>query len=87
MGIVLELPIIVFVLGKMGFIDRNTLKRCRPYALIGIMVISAIITPPDLFTMILVTMPLYGLYELSILTLPKNQEQDVHESYSEDTPA
>jgi len=82
MGIVFEMPVIVYVLGKIGFIDRNTLKHYRAYSLIAIMIISAIITPPDLFTLILVTVPLYGLYELSILTLPKPQTQ---EEYMDDS--
>lgn len=74
MGIVFELPIIVYVLGKMGFIDRVILKKYRPYALVAIMVISAIITPPDIFTLILVSIPLYGLYEISIWVLPQSTE-------------
>lgn len=77
MGITFELPIIIFILGKMKLIDRKLLKQNRPYTLIVIMIISAIITPPDLFTLILVTLPLYTLYELSILTLPKST-QDIH---------
>lgn len=76
MGIVFELPIIVFILGKMGLINASVLKKCRPYALIAIMTISAIITPPDIFTLILVTIPLYGLYEISILTLSSNQKSE-----------
>lgn len=76
MGIVFELPIIIFILGKMGFVDDSVLKSCRPYALIAIMTISAIITPPDIFTLILVTIPLYSLYEISILTLPKSQDDE-----------
>ncbi len=77
MGIVFEFPIIVFVLGKVGFIDREILKKYRAYALVAIMVISAIITPPDIFTLILVSIPLYGLYEVSIWALPK------HNNYTE----
>lgn len=71
MGIVFQLPIIAFVLGKMGFIDAPMLKQYRSYAFIIIMVIAAIITPPDIFTLILVTIPIYGLYEISILVLKK----------------
>lgn len=71
MGIVFQLPIIAFVLGKMGFIDAPMLKQYRPYAFVIIMIIAAIITPPDLFTLILVTIPIYGLYEVSILVLNK----------------
>lgn len=71
MGIVFQLPIIAFVLGKMGFIDALMLKQYRPYAFVIIMIIAAIITPPDLFTLILVTIPIYGLYAVSILVLNK----------------
>lgn len=71
LGVVFQLPVIAFVLGKMGFIDAALLKRYRPYALVIIMVMAAIITPPDLFTLVLVTIPIYGLYEVSILVLKK----------------
>ena len=72
MGIVFQLPVIAFVLGKMGFIDAPMLKQYRSYAFIIIMVIAAIITPPDIFTLILVTIPIYGLYEVSIWVLKKS---------------
>ena len=71
MGIVFQLPVFAFVLGKMGFIDAPMLKQYRAYAFIIIMIIAAIITPPDIFTLVLVTIPIYGLYELSILVLKK----------------
>lgn len=71
MGIVFQLPVFAFVLGKMGFIGAATLRNYRSYAFVLIMIISAIITPPDLFTLILVTIPIYALYELSILVLAK----------------
>lgn len=73
MGIVFQLPIIAFVLGKMGFIDAHMLKQYRAYAFIIIMVIAAVITPPDIFTLILVTLPIYALYEVSIIVLKKAQ--------------
>lgn len=72
MGIVFQLPVLCFILGKMGFIDAELLRRYRSYAFIIIMVIAAIVTPPDIFTLILVTIPLYGLYELSIFVLNKS---------------
>ena len=71
MGVVFQLPVLAFILGKMGLIDNNLLSRYRTYALVIIMVVAAIITPPDIFTLILVTIPIYGLYELSILVLKK----------------
>lgn len=71
MGVVFQLPVFAFVLGKMGFIDADMLKQYRSYAFILIMIIAAIITPPDIFTLIIVTIPIYGLYEVSILVLRK----------------
>lgn len=71
MGLVFQLPVFAFVLGKMGFINASMLKQYRAYAFIIIMIIAAIITPPDIFTLILVTIPIYGLYEVSILVLKK----------------
>ncbi len=69
MGIVFQLPVLAYVLGKMGFIDSDLLRKYRAYALVIIMIIAAIITPPDIFTLVLVTFPIYGLYEASILVL------------------
>lgn len=71
MGVVFQLPVIAFVLGKMGFISADLLKKYRAYALVIIMIIGAIITPPDIFTLVMVTIPIYGLYEVSILVLKK----------------
>lgn len=71
MGIVFQLPVFAYVLGKMGFINADVLKKYRQYAFIVIMVIAAIITPPDIFTLILVTIPIYMLYELSIIVLKR----------------
>ena len=69
MGVVFQLPVFAYVLGKMGFIDADLLREYRTYAFVIIMIIAAIITPPDIFTLILVTFPIYGLYEASILVL------------------
>lgn len=71
MGVVFQLPVLAFILGKMGLIDAPVLKHYRAYAFILIMIIAAVITPPDLFTLVLVTIPIYGLYEVSIWVLKK----------------
>lgn len=83
MGVVFQLPVIVFILGKMGLIDSALMKKYRPYALVVIMVVAAIITPPDLFTLVLVTIPIYGLYELGILVL---RHQDRTRTATADNP-
>ena len=66
MGFVFQLPVIAFFLGKIGVVKSDFLKRYRKHALVIIMVVAAIITPPDLMTLVLVTIPLYLLYEVSI---------------------
>ena len=80
MGLIFEMPILVFLLGKMGIINANVMRRYRKYAFIVIMIISALITPPDVFSLILVTIPIYLLYELSIKVLvriaPKENDND-----------
>ena len=66
MGLVFQLPVIAFFLGKLGFVTSELLSRYRKHSFIIIMLVAAIITPPDLMTLILVTIPLYLLYEVSI---------------------
>ena len=66
MGVVFQLPILAFFFGKLGIITSSMLSHYRKHALVIIMLIAAIITPPDLMTLFLVTIPLYLLYEVSI---------------------
>ena len=66
MGVVFQLPVIAFFLGKLGIISSNMLSRYRKHSFVLIMIVAAIITPPDLMTLFLVTVPLYLLYEISI---------------------
>lgn len=65
-GLVFQLPVIAFALGKLGIINAVMLAQYRKHALFILAVVSAFITPPDIMTCILVTIPLYLLYELSI---------------------
>lgn len=66
-GIVFELPVFVFFFSRIGLISPQFLKKNRKYTLVILLIISAIITPPDIFSQILVVIPLLGLYELSIV--------------------
>lgn len=66
-GIVFELPILVYFLAKVGLVSPKFLKRYRKHAIVMIMILSAIITPPDIASQILVSIPLIGLYEISII--------------------
>lgn len=66
-GLVFELPIIVFFLTKVGLLTPPFMKKNRKYVAVILLTISAIITPPDVFSQILVTIPLMILYEISIV--------------------
>ncbi len=78
MGVVFQLPIIAYFLAKIGIIQAEMLAKYRQYAFVIILVVAAVITPPDLMTMVLVTLPLYALYEISIIVakhVNKNQSK------------
>lgn len=71
MGVVFQLPVIAFILSKMGILNSQQMAKYRKHAFILIMLVAAIITPPDILTLILVSLPLYVLYECSTLLVSK----------------
>lgn len=66
-GFVFELPIVIYFLSRAGLITPAFLKKYRKHAVVSALVLSAIITPPDVFSQFLVTLPLMLLYEISIV--------------------
>ena len=71
-GVVFEFPTVVVVLSKLGVVTRSTLRKYRRHAIVATMIISAAITPADPFSMIVLAIPLYALYEGSILCARKD---------------
>ena len=68
MGAVFELPVISAILGRMGIISSSLMSTYRRHALVAILIVAAIITPTtDVFTLFVVALPIYLLYEVSIL--------------------
>ncbi|RYD75428.1 MAG: preprotein translocase subunit TatC, partial [Sphingobacteriales bacterium] len=66
-GIIFELPIIIFILSKLGLMTPKLMRSSRRYAAVIILIIAAIVTPtPDILTMLTVAAPLFLLYEASI---------------------
>lgn len=65
-GIVFELPIVIYFLSKIGLVTPEFLRQYRKHAFVIILVVSAVITPPDVVTQLLIGFPLYLLYEISI---------------------
>jgi sec-independent protein translocase protein TatC len=77
LGIMFEMPVLAYLLSKTGLITKQMLRKVRSYALVVLLILSALITPTtDPFTMIVVALPLYLLYELSILVSKPATEEE-----------
>ncbi|MBE7639848.1 MULTISPECIES: twin-arginine translocase subunit TatC [Salegentibacter] len=66
-GLIFELPIVIYFLTRVGVVTPQFLKKYRKYALVIVLILSAIITPPDIVSQIIVAIPVLILYEVSIL--------------------
>ena len=66
-GLIFEMPLFAFFLARMGLVTAGLMRRVRKYALLGILVVAAILTPPDVFSQLLMAGPMFILYELSIV--------------------
>lgn len=76
-GVSFQLPIIITLLGKIGFLTSSYLRRIRRYAFIIILIISSILTPPDVISMLSLSLPIYILYEISILIVSFLEKQSI----------
>ena len=74
-GLIFELPIVIFFLAKVGLVTAEFMKSYRKHAIVIILLCSAIITPPDVITQFLISMPLYGLYEAGIMIAARVERQ------------
>jgi len=77
-GLIFELPMVVFILSKIGILTDKMMREYRRYAVVAILFISAIITPADVFSQLLMFIPIYILYEFSIL-IAKRVNPDTEE--------
>jgi sec-independent protein translocase protein TatC len=65
-GLSFQLPVVLALLGRAGLVSAETLRKGRKYAIVGILAVAAFATPPDFISQIMLTVPVYGLYEISI---------------------
>ncbi|CCY86199.1 twin arginine-targeting protein translocase TatC [Bacteroides intestinalis CAG:564] len=80
MGLAFELPLVTWLLSLLGLVHKSFLRKYRRHALVIIVIVAAIITPTgDPFTLTVVSIPLYLLYELSILMI-KDKKTDTDEA-------
>lgn len=78
-GLLFLLPVVIYIFSKIGVVSSAFLKKYRKHALIVVLILSAIITPPDLFSQVLVSLPVMVLYEIGILVakrVEKKREKD-----------
>lgn len=80
-GLIFELPIIIYFLTKIGLVSPEILRKYRKMSLIVVLVLSAVITPPDIVSQIIVAIPILVLYEISIYIskiVVRNQKRAAH---------
>ncbi|MEM7295985.1 MAG: twin-arginine translocase subunit TatC [Pseudomonadota bacterium] len=65
-GLCFQLPVLLTLMGKAGLVSAEGLKNVRKYAIVGILVLAALVTPPDVITQLILFFVVYGLYEVSI---------------------
>lgn len=68
-GLCFEVPVAVFVLVLLGWVTPEQLSRQRPYVIIGAFIVAAIVTPPDVLSMLMLAFPMCALYELGVLAV------------------
>jgi sec-independent protein translocase protein TatC len=69
-GLCFEMPVLAYALGKIGLLSSSFLARGRKIAIVVILIVAAVLTPtPDVFTQLLLAVPMYLLYEISIVVV------------------
>ncbi|WP_286744562.1 twin-arginine translocase subunit TatC [Roseivirga sp. UBA1976] len=82
-GVMFQLPMATYILSKAGIVTPDLMKRYRRHSIVVILLLSAIITPPDVMSQILIALPLSLLYEISIVIskrINKKRERELYES-------
>jgi sec-independent protein translocase protein TatC len=89
-GVAFEIPIATFLLIWVGVVDVATLRRSRPYVIVGCFAVGMVLTPPDVFSQTLLALPMWLLFEAGLLCGSLIKRRDAQESATEadsDTPA
>ncbi len=79
-GFLFELPVVVYFLSKIGLVTAENMRKYRKHAFIVILILAAVITPPDVFTQFLIGVPIFMLYELSILISARVNKKKLEKS-------
>lgn len=74
-GLCFQLPVLLTLMGKAGLVSAEGLGSVRKYAMVGILVLAALVTPPDVITQVILFVVVYGLYEVSILLVARVEKK------------
>ncbi|MDR9393463.1 MAG: twin-arginine translocase subunit TatC [Roseovarius sp.] len=74
-GLCFQLPVLLTLMGKAGLVSAEGLKTVRKYAMVGILVLAALVTPPDVITQVILFVVVYGLYEISIFLVKRVEKE------------
>ena len=75
-GAAFEMPVVGYFLGRIGIISSRTLSKGRPYFVVAILIVAAILTPPDVFTQVMLAVPLMLLFEITVLLVRYTGKKD-----------
>jgi sec-independent protein translocase protein TatC len=81
-GVTFEVPIVVVMLARMGVVSVEQLRNVRPYFIVGAFIVSAVVTPPDVVSQLLLAVPMCLLYELGLIAarlVTRSRSTDVAE--------
>ncbi|HRE96276.1 MAG TPA: twin-arginine translocase subunit TatC, partial [Flavobacteriales bacterium] len=73
-GLLFELPVVIYILTKIGIVGPEFLRTYRKHAIVVVLILSAVITPPDFFSQIIVSIPILILYEISIFVSARTEK-------------
>lgn len=82
-GLAFQMPLVLYFLSKIGLVTGKFLRKNRRYAIVVILIVAAIITPPDVISQVVVTLPLWLLYEISIVLATRVEKQKALEEKEE----
>lgn len=74
-GLCFQLPVLLTLMGKAGLVSAQGLRQMRKYAVVGILVLAALVTPPDVITQVILFVVVYGLYEVSIFLVGRVEKE------------
>ena len=87
-GLIFQMPVIIMVLGRLGLVNTQQLRKRRRHTIVGLLIVAMLLTPPDPVTQLIMAIPLMGLYEICIWMLAaverKRKEDDPYASIDED---